>query len=188
MEQYDNSIEKEILNGYLKIVEERCEEFREVKQKFLVFSKELESCYPHTQKILELHENLLIFSLVFTYSLGFIDNSNHFFNPHAPTFMEKDFDKILYESEMHKSEDYIKTNRELDEYTIEMSKSIYAIYSKMLEYYSYLDTYIPKLAHYYGFTKANTEFSKRIKNYKPDEKLTEEYKNWLSDYLKMDLD
>ena len=59
---------------------------------------------------------------------------------------------------------------------------------KVYEYIAFMETYIPKLAHYYGFVAGNTVFKESVIDYKPDNKLTCEYKNWLSEYLNIELE
>ena len=50
-------------------------------------------------------------------------------------------------------------------------------YDAVIEYTVFLDTYIPKLAHYYGFVYGNTG------NCDPNSEVCKKYREWLSTYL-----
>lgn len=188
MEKYENLNGREILNEYLKILEERCEDFKELRQTFIAMSKTFETYYKYADKVCTLHDILTLSTILFSFELGFIDNHNHFLNPDAPTFMDTDYDEAMREKEMRQTEVFIETTEILEDHIASMPQNAEDIYFEMLEYYTFLDTYIQKLAHYHGFTTANTELFKRILDYKPDNELTEKYKNWLSDYLGMNFD
>ena len=51
-----------------------------------------------------------------------------------------------------------------------------------------LNTYIPKMAHYYGFISFDNSMKKSNADYKPDYNLNKRYKEWLSDYLDINLE
>lgn len=55
--------------------------------------------------------------------------------------------------------------------------SLISAYDAVIEYTVFLDTYIPKLAHYYGFVYGNKN------NYNPDSGVFKKYREWLSTYL-----
>ena len=55
--------------------------------------------------------------------------------------------------------------------------SLIPAYDAVIEYTVFLDTYIPKLAHYYGFVYGNKN------NYNPDSEVCKKYREWLSTYL-----
>lgn len=179
---------KEWLEDYIKILSEACSDFPEVKTIYENAFKELRKGFKDTDKIVEYTNDMLIASLEFSFEQGLNDNLEHFKNPDKPTFLDNDYDEALKESELRTKYDYIEASNKLTEYIGLIPNNLWPLYDVMIEYRAFLEAYIPKMAHYYGFTTGNKALKNIIKGYEPDLVLTQRYKEWLSVYLDLNLE
>ncbi len=178
---------KKHLNNYLNLIEEQLDEFSEVKEKFITAYEQLRQFFPNAEKLNGLYEKLTLIHLRFYYALGVEENFKHFNNPENPTFLDKDYDDSFAERKMRESSDHLTAEKEIKKIRLSMTAKADAIYDKMRDYYIFLDTYIPKLAHFYGYIWANSNLQRIVPEFKEDTKLTEEYKNWIKSYLELEL-
>ena len=176
---------KEWLNRYIKMLEDGCSDFKQEKVIYENACAELRKNFKDIDKYIEYTNDMLISSIEFSFEQGLNDNLEHFKNPKSPTFLDEDYNACLREKSLMEKVDYAEDadkRREIlrilpDEY-----------YDDIIGYQTFLSTYIPKMAHYYGFITGNTILKKIVKEYKPDLKLTKEYKEWLSIYLCLELE
>lgn len=179
---------REWLNDYLRILEKSCSDFPDVKFTFEKACLELRGKYEYTDKIIEYTNDMLISSLEFSFEQGLNDNLKHFKNPKAPTFLDSDYDDALKETELRRKPDYLEAEANLKEYVDLLPNNLWSLYDVMIEYRAFLEAYIPKMAHYYGFVTGNKVLKKSLKEYEPDYDLTKKYKNWLDVYLDLRLE
>ena len=179
---------KEWLEDYIKILSGACSDFSEVKSIYENACKELRKGFKDTDKILEYTNDMLIASLEFSFEQGLNDNLEHFKNPSKPTFLDNDYDEALKESELRTKSDYIEASNILNEYIGLIPNNLWPLYDVMIEYRAFLEAYIPKMAHYYGFTTGNKTLKNIIKGYELDLDLTQRYKEWLNVYLDLRLE
>ena len=179
---------KEWLEDYIKILCDTCPDFPEVKTKYENACKELRKEFKYTDKIIEYTNEMLVSRLEFSFEQGLNDNLKHFKNPDKPSFFDNDYDETFKESELRKKTDYIEAVTNHEKYIDLLPDELWPIYEVMIEYRAFLEAYIPKMAHYYGFTTANKTLQKIIKDYKPDLELTQLYKEWLNLYLDLRLE
>ena len=179
---------REWLNDYLRILEKSCSDFPDVKFAFEKACLELRGKYEYTDKIIEYTNDMLISSLEFSFELGLNDNLRHFKNPKAPTFLDSDYDDALKETELRTKPDYLEAEANLKKYVDLLPNNLWSLYDVMIEYRAFLEAYIPKMAHYYGFVTGNKVLKKSLKGYEPDYDLTKKYKNWLDVYLDLRLE
>ena len=179
---------KEWLEEYIKILSGACSDFPEVKTIYENACKELRQGFKDIDKIIEYTNNMLISSLEFSFEQGLNDNLEHFKNPNKPTFLDNDYDEALKESKLRTKSDYIEASTKLKEYIDLMPNKLWPLYDVMIEYRAFLEAYIPKMAHYYGFTTANKTLKNIIKDYEPDLVLTQRYREWLNVYLDLRLE
>lgn len=111
--------------------------------------------------------------LLFSASLGLKANLDHFRNPVARTFLEVDPEIYLRESVAHRLPQFIEAQKVLD--AAERNDDVIA-------YITYLETIVPKLAHYFGYLLGDELLPRIVPGYQPDPVLTIEYKNWVRTY------
>lgn len=182
------NIGKEILNDYLKILESSCADFVDIKLKCDTACKVLREEFKDIDKVIRYNEDMLISSLEFAFEQGINDNLRHFRNPENRTFIDNGYDGYINEKEFMKKSDYAEALYKRHSITSIMPIKVWIWYDAIIEYQTFLDTYIPKMAHYYGFSTGNTTLQAAVKGYVPDYELTNKYKKWLSEYLELNLE
>ena len=103
---------------------------------------------------------------------GIKDNLNYFNNPNK--ILSDDYYSVLENIIRQKTKSIITERQKLVKL---LPASLIPAYDAVIEYTVFLDTYIPKLAHYYGFVYGNKN------NYNPDSEVCKKYREWLSTYL-----
>lgn len=175
------------LNFYLNALKKNCAEFSQVDKQHQANLKKMKKLFPYTDKLTQLYEQMGLSNILFAYECGIKDNLAHFKNPNDITFLDKSFNESARDDEMLSRESYVSAQNEIEALLEIMPFEAEEIYCDMLEYFTFLDTYIPKMAHYYGFMSANKELAKTVDGYKEDPQLNADYKEWLSVYLGIDL-
>ena len=112
--------------------------------------------------------------LLFSAALGLKANLDHFRAPIARTFLEVDPETYLQESVAHSMPQYIEAQKILN--TVGVNDAI-------IEYTTYLETFGPRLAHYFGYLLGDELLPKIIPGYQPDPLLTNRYQAWLQEYI-----
>ena len=190
----NKSVNQKNMNGrewlveYLKILEKSCSDFLDVKSAFEKACLELSEKYEYTDKIIEYTNDMLISSLEFSFEQGLNDNLEHFKNPKASTFLDADYDEALKENELRTKPNYLETEANLKKYVDLLPNDLWSLYDVMIEYRAFLEAYIPKMAHYYGFVTGNRVLKESLKGYEADYDLSNKYKEWLDVYLDLRLE
>jgi len=179
--------EKERLKKYLIMLENSCSDFSDVKVLYEKACLTLRSDYKYIDDVIECNNAMVISNLEFAFEQGLNDNLYHFKNPNEPTFMDNDYSECLKEKEMHEKASYLAALRKREMFLEFLPDSAKDAYDAVMVYYIFLDTYIPKMAHYYGFTTGNTILKNALKHYHPDIELSIAYKEWLDNYLDLNL-
>lgn len=179
---------KEWLNKYIKILDDSCSDFREIKLSYENACLELRKNFKDIDKYVEYTNDMLISCIEFSFEQGLNDNLEHFKNPQAPTFLEYDYSDCLKEENLLKKSDYAEAATKRKQILDLLPNDEDGLYDDIIVYQVFLDTYIPKMAHFYGFVTGNTLLKKIVNAYKPDCNLTKEYKEWLSVYLGLELE
>ena len=179
---------REWLNDYLRIIEKSCSDFPDVKFAFEKAYLDLRGKYEYTDKIIEYTNDMLISGLEFSFEQGLNDNLEHFKNPKVPTFLDADYDDALKEKELRTKPDYLEAEANLKKHVDLLPNNLWSLYDVMIEYRAFLEAYIPKMAHYYGFVTGNRVLKESLKGYEPDYDLTKKYKDWLDVYLDLRLE
>lgn len=179
---------REWLNDYLRIIEKSCSDFLDVKFAFEKAYLDLRGKYEYTDKIIEYTNDMLISGLEFSFEQGLNDNLEHFKNPKVPTFLDLGYDDALKERELRRKPDYLEAEANLKKYVDLLPNNLWSLYDVMIEYRAFLEAYIPKMAHYYGFVAGNRVLKESLKGYEPDYDLTKKYKDWLDVYLDLRLE
>lgn len=168
----------EMLAHYIGMIDAGCSDYAEVKLTYEKACKELKAKFAHTDKIIEYTNDMLAASLVFSYELGMKHGSDHVSN------ILENYDAVIREKELKESPDYVEAYNNLQKIVALIPAELRSLYDDYLEYLSFMETFIPKLAHYYGFIIGNEVHREE----KSDYELPNRYKDWLSDYLNMKLE
>ena len=169
----ENISGKEKLNLYLSLIEKSNDEFKEVKLKYEKAVDELQKLYSFVNEFCALNDELIVFKLEAAFYAGF-DSANTNYND--LDFECIDYDDVIKATKLHINPDYIAIATKLNNITKNKFIQLSEWYDGILEYQSFLETYIPKIAHYYGFIIGCIKLSKGTN-------ICNEYKTWLSEYL-----
>lgn len=183
--------EEELVCFYMALIEEKMDDFSEIKHGYLESIEKLKKRLPaEIEKIdamCRARKRLTFMEIIFAGNLGFQSNLEHFRNPVMRTFLDVGVDVCLREKTMRGMAEYrledqtVKTALQLiPEEEEELCAQVYA-------YHSYLDTVIPKLAHYRGYLMANDLLSYTEPGYCDDPILTRAYQRWMNEYFETEL-
>lgn len=170
MEQLTGQALTDLLTQFL---EQHCEGFPEIREKFQEAIVQAEE----GKKLAEAIDAQTASDLLFSAALGLKANLDHFRDPIARTFLEVDPETYLQESVAHSMPQYIEAQKILN--TVGVNDAI-------IEYTTYLETFGPKLAHYFGYLLGDEFLPKIIPGYQPDPLLTIRYRDWVRTYMGME--
>lgn len=176
------------LNKYIELLDTSCSDFRELKSSYENACLELRKKINDIEKYIEYNNDMLISCIEFSFEQGINDNLEHFKNPQSPNFLQYDYSDCLKEENLMKKADYAEAASKRKQILNLLPDDDGGLYDTIIEYQVFLNTYIPKMAHFYGFVTGNTLLKKIYNEYKPDFNLTKEYKEWLSIYLGLELE
>ena len=159
-----------LTNSLIEFLEQHCKDFPEIRVKY----KDAIAQAEEGKKLAEAIDAQTASDLLFSAALGLKANLDHFLDPIARIFLEVDPEIYLRESVAHNMPQYIEAQKILD--TTEVNDTI-------IEYTTYLETFGPKLAHYFGFLLGDELFPRIIPGYQPDSSLTIRYHNWVCRYM-----
>ncbi len=125
--------------------------------------------------------------LVYSFCLGIRANLAIFRNPVANNFLNMDFEDFLREDTAHTLLDYSDNSDRLQAYYSQLPVELKEATDPITEFESFLATYGPKLAHYYGFIFGNAFLPSIEPGYHPNHSFTNQYQMMLENYLKIDL-
>lgn len=158
-----------LTNSLIEFLEQHCEDFPEIREKY-------QEAIAQAEKGKELAAAIdaqAASDLLFSAALGLKANLDHFRDPIARTFLEVDPEIYLRESVAHSMPQYIEAQKILN--TVRVNDAI-------IEYTTYLETFGPKLAHYFGYLLGDELLPKIVPGYQPDPILTFRYHNWVCGY------
>ena len=159
-----------LTNSLIEFLEQHCEDFPEIRKKY-------QEAIAQAEKGKELAEAIdaqAASDLLFSAALGLKANLDHFRDPIDRTFLEVDPETYLQESVAHSMPQYIEAQKILN--TVGVNDAI-------IEYTTYLETFGPKLAHYFGYLLGDELLPKIVPGYQLDRMLTFQYKIMLEQYL-----
>ena len=162
-----------LTNSLIEFLEQHCEDFPEIQAKY-------QEAIAQAEKGKELAEAIdaqAASDLLFSAALGLKANLDHFRDPIARTFLEVDPETYLQESAAHSMPQYIEAQKILN--TVGVNDAI-------IEYTTCLETFGPKLAHYFGHLLGDELLPKIIPGYQPDPLLTIRSRDWVRTYMGME--
>ena len=181
------------INFLTAYLEEHFDDFADVQNRYLyalnILQAELDDHISRsTQKLKDAIEQQAISNLTFSCALGFKANLDHFINPIARTFMDVDFEVFLYEETARTLPVHKDAQATINLSNASIAADHYDVFEAVSDYISYLETVVPKLAHYYGFLLGNTILSRILPGYHPDIQLTNQYKLMIETYFGFPVD
>lgn len=123
--------------------------------------------------------------ILFAAFLGLQMNLEHFKNPISPncTWPQLDYNDYLREDLAHSLPDYLEADQVLTAFCSSLTEEQDELRDAIMDYDSYLVTYGPKLAHYYGYLLGNTLLRWLVPGYREDAALTYKYNMMLGKYF-----
>ena len=159
-----------LTNSLIEFLEQHCKDFAEIREKY----KDAIAQAEEGKKLAEAIDAQTASDLLFSAALGLKENLDHFRDPIARTFLEVDPEIYLRESVAHSLPQYIEAQKVRN--TVETNDDI-------IGYTIYLETFGPKLAHYFGYLLGDELFPRIIPGYQPDPPLTIHYHNWVCGHM-----
>ena len=159
-----------LTDSLIEFLEQHCEDFSEIREKY-------RNAIAQTKKGAELANAIAAQTasdLLFAAALGLKANLDHFRDPIARAFLEVDPEIYLRESIAHSLPQYIEAQKIRN--AVEANDDIIA-------YTTYLETFGPKLAHYFGYLLGDELLLKIVPGYQPDHMLTVRYKAIIAEHL-----
>ena len=157
-------------NSLIEFLERHCGDFPEIQAKYQEAIAQTEE----GKKLAEAIVAQTASDLLFSAALGLKANLDHFRDPIARTFLEVDPEIYLRESVAHSLPQYIEAQKVRN--TVETNDDI-------IGYTTYLETFGPKLAHYFGYLLGDELLPRIVPGYQPDPILTIRYHNWVCGYM-----
>ncbi len=178
---------RNLLDAFISSIEKVMPDLAETKNHYLNALETLKSTHPENAATVDqLHALLdqrIIMDFLFELNLGYQDNLNYFKDPVHHNFLEKDWDCFLMEnrklSMARRAETVLKFDALFQAPFIHESEAS----NYIIEYTSYIDTIIPKLAHFKGHLLANDLLYFTEPGYYADFMLTQRYKRMIRDFF-----
>lgn len=168
---------KEMSERIIMLLESSCKDFKGVKTAYAEACTKLRSKFEYTDRIIEYNNCIAAYEAELAFEQGIKDNLNYFNNSNK--ILSDDYYSVLENIIRQKTEGIITERQKLVKL---LPTCLISAYDAVIEYTVFLDTYIPKLAHYYGFVYGNTG------NCDPNSEICKKYRDWLSTYLGIELE
>ena len=159
------------------------EDFSEVREQYVrsiqILKEEL------GEKIVDAEVNAIrqqvASDLLFSGLLGIKANLDNFINPISRNFLDVDSEVYLREEIAHSLPAYNSAQNTRNQFFASLTAKQRQTYNAITEYFCYLETAGPKLAHYYGYLIGNELLPRVVPGYHNDSVLTARYKRMLAD-------
>ena len=162
-----------LTNSLIEFLEQHCGDFPEIHGKY----QEAIARTEEGEKLAEAIDAQTASDLLFSAALGLKANLDHFRDPIARTFLEVDPEIYLRETVAHSLPQYLEAQNVRN--TIDANDDI-------ITYATYLETFGPKLAHYFGYLLGDELLLRIVPGYQPDPLLTIRYRDWVRTYMGME--
>lgn len=160
------------------------DEFRSVKEKYDETLETLQKVYGEdngtsTKEVIGAIEKQITIEILYSWNLGFWANYEHFKDPVARTFMDVDPEEYLREAQMRAMPQYLQSEAAIKKFYDMLGDYHKELFDAVFEYRAFIDTVVPKLAHYLGYLSANELLSYTEPGYVQDTILSIEYRRFL---------
>lgn len=173
-----NQLDKnKIMESLIYIIEENFEDFPQIHHKCLEAMDSLQASLDEAtiQKekdaICQQISSVALFSAV----LGIQANYQYFANSVSGYFLNTDPEVYLRENIAHSLPDYTAAQQARNCFYDSLTPPQRKIYHSITEYVCYLETVVPKLAHYWGYLLGNELFPRIVPGYQPNMAFTIQY-------------
>ena len=162
-----------------------CKDYVVLKTEYDKACLVLKSIYPDTDKLI-MHNTDMIISMV---GIAFQSGYNYGLKEDIESidFNNIDYDAIFDEKAMYNEAKYIDAELERKKIIELLPIKAVALYDSIVEYNTFLESYIPKIAHYYGFVLGIDTRNVPSTTNSVDNSLCNTYKEWLGSYLNCSL-
>lgn len=179
---------KQIVRELEVYLEKHFESFTEVRRRCLSAVEQLRNetvtdMRPSVDDLVDAIERQTASNLFFSGVMGIKANLDHFMNPMARTVLDVDFEAFLCEDLARRLPIYEQAQEVIDSFCALLAQHQKEILGDVFEYISYLETYGPKLAHYFGHLLGDQLLTNVVLGYHADEVLTMQYKAMLERYM-----
>lgn len=119
----------------------------------------------------------------FSAFLGLKANLDHYIDPIKQSFLDVEPELYLRETLACSLPTYIHAETIRNQFYDMLTSEQQEIYQPIQDYVVYMETVLPKLAHYFGYILGNYLLPKVVPAYVPDQAQTIRYRQCLSDYF-----
>ena len=148
------------LGDLILLLEKENEDFSNVKKEYEFFSDKMKKGFNNTEKILEIHNRIICIEMQYAYEFGINGDLV------SPDGFEENLEYAVNETEMQNIPLIVGLRLELRDLTKNMSAEIWEMYINILEYYTFLETYVPKISYYEGLQLKNVlKYGEILSNY-----------------------
>lgn len=169
---------EEKLKEYLTILEKTNEEYSCVKSAYKNACAELYSVFAKSEELLQCNNKMIVLELEAAFQMGLDFCHNQSEQLCVGKFSDVDYNILLDEGEIHKNQAFIATEIEIKNILNQLPNEYKYIYDSVVEYNSFLQTYIPKISNYFGVVAGCMSVANP--NYIA---FCEEYREWINNYL-----
>lgn len=129
------------------------------------------------------HETEVINNILYAAYEGYRANLQNFYSPYATRFPSMDFTQYIRDHLIGKFPPAIAAGRICDAFAGSLPEGCAEAEEVVTSYFSLLDVYGPKLAHYVGYMLSNELLSWVVPGYRPDYSQTSLYRIELEKYI-----
>ncbi len=132
---------------------------------------------------IEAHETVIINNILYATYEGYRANLQNFYSPCANHFPTMDFTQYIRDHLIGKFPPAIDAGRTRDAFARSLPEECSQADEVVTSYFSLLDVYGPKLAHYVGYMLANRMLTWVVPGYQPDYAQTSVYRTEIEKYM-----
>ncbi|MBQ7089880.1 MAG: hypothetical protein IJN82_02060 [Clostridia bacterium] len=181
----------EISAIFVNLAEQVMPDFAKARNDYLNTLKNLKNNHPENAAIIDQLHTLLnqriTMDILYMMNCGYQDNLKNFKDPVNCNFLEKTWDSFLREKGRISMAPRIEVVQRFDS----LFKAPFILNSEesdfILDYIGFIDTIIPKLAHFKGYLLANDLLYYTEPGYYADLLLTTQYQRMINDYFQTDI-
>jgi len=183
----------ELKNYMLEFLKNNIEDFRACENEFDISMTNLKNSLSKekAEELTELISSMyksVIAGIKYEIMLGMKANYEYFENPVTGNFLESDMGIYTKEKTLYVLPVCVEAQRNIARLNKSLEIEDGEFYDGIREYFIYLETVCPKLAHYFGYLIANDLFAELVPGYAPSIEHTGRYTFILEEYFGCRLD
>lgn len=173
-----------ITEALLLWISETCEDFSGVQTQYQQATHTLQKTLGKEQlsQVTDAITKQASSTFLFSAALGLKANLDNFIDPLTRNFLDADTEVYLRENTARHLPQYEQSQDILDQFYATLTSEQKQVYESITTYRSYLETIVPKLSHYYGYSLGNLLLPRIIPGYHEDPLLNTRYRLMLKDY------